>query len=584
MGTSQLAPFPTLHKSPLTEPTRPFADSPLRRLAPFSDRKFFRLPLITRNLCTVCILITNYFVNLNSCFQVALYQLVTRITLSMASSECYFQCGKDAPLKTGGKARIESIISSSIARNDTHHVELKEQLQNDPDYKITFHKNCISTYTSSTHIKRYLKRMGSCISPSEVPLPKLRSNYPAFNFRSQCLICSQDCLPKDPKHPGRWRRVVICRTVDMKQNFLKVCDERVDDVADGVRFRINAAITDLHAADAQYHLDCYTSFVSKRNIAAASSTSGKQEPDPTDVAFKNVVHTLQDNPAKMWNSIEIHEVYHNFLDSAEGPSTSTTDGVNIHQRNSGVTGDTEMDRNRNDRTLLIRRLEKHLGDSLIVLRVNGCASIICFRKYLPETLKLVEGNDNDEVTELAKKITAEVKANSLKSAKTYNLADFKLEKVKESANESLLCLISKLVSKGEVTKKSLSLTQSIQSLISRSCNQTTLGLAVKIHHRFGSREIIDLLHDHGYVASYDEVRRYRKSAAKMTGEQDFTFRGLLNDGGLISSWCDNFDLQVYTPNGCRETHSMAVEFTQHINGRFFSQFTSIKFKFMIKFH
>ena len=32
-------------------------------------------------------------------------------------------------------------------------------------------------------------------------------------------------------------------------------------------------------------------------------------------------------------------------------------------------------------------------------------------------------------------------------------------------------------------------------------------------------------------------------------------------GGLISAWCDHFDLQVYTPNGCKETHSMAVEFT-----------------------
>ena len=267
----------------------------------------------------------------------------------------------------------------------------------------------------------------------------------------------------------------------MKQTFLKVCDERGDDVAAGVRVRINAAITDLHAADAQYHLDCYTTFVSKRNIAAASSTSEEQEPDPTDLAFKYVVDTPQDNPAKMWNSVEIYEVYCNFLNSAEPPSTSTSAAVS----NSGVTGDNEMDRNRNDRALLIRRLEQHLGDSLIVLRVNGCASIICFRKHLPETLKLVEANDNDEVTELAKKITAEVKANSPKSVKTYNLGDFELEKVKESTNESLLYLISKLVSKGAVTKKSLSLTQSIQALITRSCNQTTLGLPVNIHHRFG---------------------------------------------------------------------------------------------------
>ena len=117
-------------------------------------------------------------------------------SVSMASSECYFKCGKDAPLITVGKARIESVISSSIARNDKHHVELKQQLQNDPDLKIIFHKTCISTYTSSTHIKQYLKRMRSSIPASEPPRPKLRSTYLAFNFCSHCLICSRDCLPR----------------------------------------------------------------------------------------------------------------------------------------------------------------------------------------------------------------------------------------------------------------------------------------------------------------------------------------------------------------------------------------------------
>ena len=28
------------------------------------------------------------------------------------------------------------------------------------------------------------------------------------------------------------------------------------------------------------------------------------------------------------------------------------------------------------------------------------------------------------------------------------------------------------------------------------------------------------------------------------------------------SWVDNYDLNVFTPNGCRETHSLVVELTQ----------------------
>ena len=156
---------------------------------------------------------------------------------------------------------------------------------------------------------------------------------------------------------------------------------------------------------------------------------------------------------------------------------------------------------------------------------------------------------------------------SRKTAETYDFNDFKYDEIEKACNSNLLLFISNLISKGTVTKKSLCLTQSIEALITGSFNQTTLGLAVKLHHRFGSKEIIELMHSHGYVASYDEVQRYRKSAAKMTAEHDFTFRGLVNDGGLISSWCDNFDLQVYTPNGCRETHAMAVEFTQNAQGK-----------------
>ena len=103
-------------------------------------------------------------------------------------------------------------------------------------------------------------------------------------------------------------------------------------------------------------------------------------------------------------------------------------------------------------------------------------------------------------------------------------------------------------------------------MASRNFNQTTLGLALKIHSFSGSREIIDILHDSGFCASYDEVRRFRKSAASFTCNEEFQLQGLLDGNGLISAWCDNFDLNVFTPNGMRETHSMAVEFVQHGSG------------------
>lgn len=117
-------------------------------------------------------------------------------------------------------------------------------------------------------------------------------------------------------------------------------------------------------------------------------------------------------------------------------------GITIYPLKSGVNSGTAM-----DKALLIRKLEEHFGGSLITLRINECARIICFQKYLPETLKLVEANDNDEITEPAKKISAEIKTDYQKLGQNYHLRNFKLEKVKENTNESLLYFISRLVSK-----------------------------------------------------------------------------------------------------------------------------------------
>ena len=97
-------------------------------------------------------------------------------------------------------------------------------------------------------------------------------------------------------------------------------------------------------------------------------------------------------------------------------------------------------------------------------------------------------------------------------------------------------------------------------------NQTTLGLALVLHHQFGSSELIRILHDHGITCSYDGVLRFRKSVAwyVLQNSSDFykTLR-LTTDFGPIFSWCDNFDLWISSPNGMKPTHAMVSKFTIH---------------------
>ena len=62
------------------------------------------------------------------------------------------------------------------------------------------------------------------------------------------------------KNPKRWRRIVQCQTIEIKEKLLQVCKVRNDNWAAEVQRRIVGIISDLHAVDAQYHHDCYTSF------------------------------------------------------------------------------------------------------------------------------------------------------------------------------------------------------------------------------------------------------------------------------------------------------------------------------------
>ena len=71
-------------------------------------------------------------------------------------------------------------------------------------------------------------------------------------------------------------------------------------------------------------------------------------------------------------------------------------------------------------------------------------------------------------------------------------------KVIESTSATLLKLVS-----GATTKPSLTLAQCIQQHIcGAGRNQTTLGLAVKLHHKHGSSELIKTLSEHGITGTY----------------------------------------------------------------------------------
>ena len=445
--------------------------------------------------------------------------------------------GDNSDIITCGSKRITNIIRSSQQRGEYLHIhlDLQSRLQLDPELKIHCHKSCVSTYTSAWHMEQMgQKRSFGGRSLSEPPVRRSKSTH--FYFQKHCLFCGEVCLSRDQKNPQRWRKVIKCQTADrpglqsFKHTLLHTCDERGDAFANEVRLRLSGAPADLHAADAQYHKDCYDKFIAGKDIDASSQSPASL----VDETLLSVANAMKNEQSRVWTSVELHEMYVDLNSVVDRPALS--------------------------RRQFIRNLISHLGSDVVEMKMNGCASLVAFKQYIPYKLCKVGNEEDGSIDNVVEQIRKEVK--EIVPPKGYDMGQFDKSTSIKATSPTLLTLISRLISNDDITRRSHSIAQTIQTQISNLPTPTTLGLALKLHHKYGSKELITMLHDYGYIVSYDEVLRFRTSAAKYVGEQDLTVRGMKRDSSFISSWCDNYDLHVNTPTGNRETHAMVIEFTQ----------------------
>jgi hypothetical protein len=103
-----------------------------------------------------------------------------------------------------------------------------------------------------------------------------------------------------------------------------------------------------------------------------------------------------------------------------------------------------------------------------------------------------------------------------------------------------------------------------------------LGLAVHLHHDYGSRTLIEELYKDGYCISYTELRCFLSSAATFINtQQQPTEVGVYvppdivkqSDGGTqVFMAADNWDHNEHTVDGKRTTHAMTSIFVQPTTG------------------
>ncbi len=408
----------------------------------------------------------------------------------MAENECLFKAlyaCQDGNLCQS--SRIATILAASNVRQDDIH--LRTELS-DGSQIVRCHKNCISKYVSPSTLDKLRKRMtyDQKTDESAVGPKRLRSNTEGvFVFEKHCLFCydvSPCILPHeyDKKVPSQYRVASSIVTTDQmgdgrtyKEYLLNLCQIHGGELGKIVSDRILGAPSDLHAVDARYHRKCNASFHIGANRACDTDKNGAAD----DQALSETIHALSCDRSKIWNSLDVEAVY------------SDKGGCVLSRR------------------ILVERVAHHFGKEMLSLNSPGVATLLVFRKHAAAYLSLADDDQNDGIDECVQKvgmcIMKETKA-AKPNLKSYD-KHINCEVASECISDTLLKLMS-VINPKHKTPQTIMVGNIVSSMV--TCQPTPLQIAFGIllgDHKM----LITELYKYGICCSYDEVRRFRRSAA-----------------------------------------------------------------------
>ena len=180
------------------------------------------------------------------------------------------------------------------------------------------------------------------------------------------------------------------------------------------------------------------------------------------------------------------------------------------------------------------------------------------KKKASTLLKLVCHKDEEEslkAVKIAKQIKSEAKG-AVGIKDNYPVLDETA--IKQTILSTLNEILLNISPKFETNQKTVALISSI--VTSMVCSKVSM-MQVALRLFVREKKIIEFLHEFGVTSSYDEVRRFKISAAHQTSQQKTV--PLDSKDGLIQGVSENFDANLSTQNGLKQTHSLATIFLQH---------------------
>ena len=131
---------------------------------------------------------------------------------------------------------------------------------------------------------------------------------------------------------------------------------------------------------------------------------------------------------------------------------------------------------------------------------------------------------------------------------------------KEETSSTLLTLLSNVSEKLDNNLPALLIGNIVTSMLTNKPTSLQIALGVQVRQK----NRVESLHDFGVTCSYDEMLRFKASAASAAaGDVNSNLRAITDSKeGLIQAVADNYDANISSQNGLKSTHDLALLLTQ----------------------
>ena len=465
-----------------------------------------------------------------------------------------------------GKA-IETFVSAVKRRKDEVYSRLSGEIDDLSKRDVYWHSSCYSSYTSEQNIRyataahHHTDEEVSGGKGKEVQSRTSRSSVNPTDW-SKCLFC------RNKTHKKVAAMYNVC-TFEASERIRKAAEVKGDEQ---MLHCLRSVNNDLIAAEAKYHKDCLSSYVSKSNLKHQGFDDGMSL---HEAAFKELAQSIGHCILYEGRAYDMSSLLLKYQDILKERGV---DGASYTKHR------------------LKERLKRYFGcDIEFFQQANKCKSEIVYPSALSihdlineaaatkmQTTASNSANhesaDYQQIRYVAGRIREEIrKCNGIK-LRPLDVKEICLETAKRIVPPILYMLIRQIICPSEMKETEIStackriederkvLTIS-QDIIHSASNARVklpkqIGLAMAVHHLTGSKVLITLLNRMGHCSSYSEVQEVDTSLAMevtaMAEQFGTVVPSNISPGPFIQIAADNNDLKEETLDGKNTTHATTM--------------------------